>query len=147
MSMTTGAVGLSIGPQLNFRAVVSSDSPAFKLFSRKPVFGFEPYPSDKIDFIGQQLYQLFCRVKAAPSDVTPDGETILHVICEWVGGMERASSAVRESYSRLLTAVAATGEPLDERDNDGNVPLDILIRPTDVHSIDGRLGSFIIDMS
>lgn len=74
MSMTTGAGGLSISPQLNFRAIVSSDSPAFKLVNRIRNYSLELYQSGGIDFIWQKLYQLFCQGKAAPSDVTPDGK-------------------------------------------------------------------------
>jgi hypothetical protein len=82
ISLTKGAGGLSIAPQLSFRAVVPSDSPAFKLvdWHPAPMDGPQPFSSQKmLELTLQQLCQLFYQGRGSPTDVTPDGNTILHV--------------------------------------------------------------------
>jgi hypothetical protein len=80
ISITRGAGGFAISPWLEFRAVVSEDSPAFDLFSYNTLLR-----KTKIDITGgaecilRQLHQLFQEGRASPRDILPDGSTLLHV--------------------------------------------------------------------
>jgi hypothetical protein len=80
ISITRGAGGFAISPWLQFRAVVSEDSPAFALLSwesayRAPEEDIERY----VDVILNQMYQLFQEGKALPTDILTNGRTLLHV--------------------------------------------------------------------
>lgn len=80
ISITRGAGGFAISPQLQFRAVVSNDSPAFALLSYESAFRTPMKDVDKrADLILKQMYQLFQDGKASPTDVLSDGRTLLHV--------------------------------------------------------------------
>ena len=81
ISITRGAGGSSISPNLTFRATVSDTSPAFALFD-----GQELIDARKRGLVGscskwmaRKLYYLFREQKASPSDVNSRGETLLHV--------------------------------------------------------------------
>lgn len=76
ISMSRGAGGSSISPNITFRAIVPDKSPAFSLF--------DPVACDleKINYyswVTQELYHLFTERKASPSDVNSREETLLHV--------------------------------------------------------------------
>jgi hypothetical protein len=80
ISITRGAGGFAISPWLQFRAVVSEDSPAFALLD--PESAFRPLGKDIetcADLILKQMYKLFQEGKASPTDVLTDGRTLLHV--------------------------------------------------------------------
>ena len=78
MSISHGAGGLSISPNLTFRAIVSDDSPAFALLAEHSRMTLEEV-SLSWDSISQEIYKLFREHKASPSDVNSTGETLLHV--------------------------------------------------------------------
>lgn len=81
LSMTKGAGGFSIGPRLNVRTIVPYDSPASdclnQIFSRRwvPNYDFDEFLESAL----QHILGLFNEGKAAPTDLTPDGRTLLHV--------------------------------------------------------------------
>ena len=80
ISITRGAGGFAISPWLQFRAVVSRDSPAFALLSVKSAYETPLKDCERCaDLILKQMYQLFQDGKASPTDVLSDGRTLLHV--------------------------------------------------------------------
>jgi hypothetical protein len=80
MSVTRGAGGFAISPWLQFRAVVSRDSPAFALLDYwSPKIIAENDIIKCAEQILKQLYQLFQEGKASPTDILPHGTTLLHV--------------------------------------------------------------------
>jgi hypothetical protein len=80
ISITRGAGGFAISPWLQFRAVVSKDSPAFALLSHESAFRTPGKDVEKCaDVILNQMYRLFEEGKALPTDVLSNGETLLHV--------------------------------------------------------------------
>lgn len=99
MSLTHGAGGLAISPQLKFRAVVSKDSPAFQLLDRGLAYGYRPDGN----LLGK-LCKLFQDGEASPTDVLPDGTTLLHVsepLLSW-SLVKICSLMEGSSYKRLL---------------------------------------------
>jgi hypothetical protein len=91
ISINTGASGFSINPQLSFRAVVPSNSPAFALFSLE-YYGKSPsYRSvgdqclefatddELLESIMPKLLRLFAERRASPTDVNEFGQSLLHV--------------------------------------------------------------------
>ena len=87
VSITSGAGGFSISPCLNFRALVSNRSPAFKLLDSKTLYThFVRTPpsrtSEVCDYFEstlQQIYELFQDKVASPTDINECGETLIHV--------------------------------------------------------------------
>lgn len=76
MTITWGAGGLSISPDLNFRAVVSSESPAFSLIRQVIQFDFS---NEVIEQTLREIFKLFIKREASPTDVDEYGNTLLHV--------------------------------------------------------------------
>lgn len=84
VTFTTGEGGYSISPQLNFRALVPDDSPAFKLLAKENLINIMngSLPESLIEYFEntlQLLYQLFENKKASPTDINASGETLLSV--------------------------------------------------------------------
>lgn len=84
VTFTTGEGGYSISPQLNFRALVPNESPAFKLLAKENlsnlINGSRPESlSEYFENTLQSLYQLFENKKASPMDINASGETLLSV--------------------------------------------------------------------
>ena len=88
ISITTGAGGCSINSGLKFHAVVPSDSPAF-LILRNETFRerfhttLPPQSKEMCDYLKsalEQLYELFKRGRASPTDTDEYGWTLLHVV-------------------------------------------------------------------
>ena len=84
VTFTTGEGGYSISPQLNFRALVPNESPAFKLLAKENLSSFinGPLPESLGEYFEntlQSLYQLFENKKASPTDINASGETLLSV--------------------------------------------------------------------
>jgi hypothetical protein len=80
ISITRGAGRFAISPSLQFRAVVSRDSPAFALLSHESAYRTSGKDVEKCaDLILKQMYQLFQEGKALPTDILSDGRTLLHV--------------------------------------------------------------------
>jgi hypothetical protein len=80
MSVTRGTGGFSISPHLQFHAVVSDNSPAFRLFSS--CLAEEILTTDISNYAEmtlKELHHLFREGKASPTDVLANGETLLHV--------------------------------------------------------------------
>ena len=84
LSLTRGAGGIALSPNLQLRCLVPTDSQAFALVR-------EPFPQ-RMTFddmkIGasqrvQILRQMFQDGKASPYDVDIDGNTLLHVSDSW----------------------------------------------------------------
>jgi hypothetical protein len=78
LSITCGAGGSSISPNLTFRATVSCTSPAFALFDNGTIKSMK-HSGSYCKWATQELYRLFREQKASPSDVNSCGETLLHV--------------------------------------------------------------------
>lgn len=79
ISISRGAGGSSISPNLTFRATVSDASPAFSLLSFDEMIKVSTQNIDYLKWATQKLYCLFREQKASPSDVNTRGETLLHV--------------------------------------------------------------------
>ncbi|QSZ31011.1 hypothetical protein DSL72_000572 [Monilinia vaccinii-corymbosi] len=88
ISLTQGAGGFSISPQLKFISVVPNDSPSFKLFDFRS--DRNSYPDGilsveaimHVKLIG--LFELYHDGKASAKDVTPEGETIIEAAMSWI---------------------------------------------------------------
>ena len=84
LSLTRGAGGTALSPNVQLKCLVPYDSPAFALIK-------EPYPDDMtfddIKIVASQrvqiLRQMFQDGKASPYDVTIDGDTLIHVSDPW----------------------------------------------------------------
>lgn len=85
ISITRGAGGLSISPNLRCARLVSRDSPAFKLVDDLSQKFYVLTPEDMgglealVDISIHGLALLFRDGKASPYDVDPEGGTLLHV--------------------------------------------------------------------
>ena len=85
ISITRGAGGLSISPNLRCARLVSRDSPAFKLVDHLDRECYELLPKDmgkleaSLDISIHRLALLFRDGKASPYDVDLEGRTLLHV--------------------------------------------------------------------
>ena len=81
-SITSGAGGFAISPQLTIVRVVRWDSPAFlqvqQLFANLLV-GSEREMVQAPKYMIKKLHRLFCTGVASPFDVDQDGRTLLHV--------------------------------------------------------------------
>jgi hypothetical protein len=74
-AMTKGAGGLAISPNLQFRAIVPSNSPAFKLLLRSG----SGRDGSAIRSSHKALFELFYAGLASPTDTLGNGTTLLHV--------------------------------------------------------------------
>ena len=79
ISISRGAGGSSISPNITFRATVSDMSPAFSLFNEFSRKLAQIRNINYFTWVTQELYRLFTERKASLSDVNSRGETLLHV--------------------------------------------------------------------
>jgi len=85
VSLTRGAGGSSLAPNLTLKTLLRKDSPAFELFKeehpchfavRRGLSGaFVAHMEDSLE----NLKALFREGKASPNDINSDGKTVLHV--------------------------------------------------------------------
>ncbi|KAL2062675.1 hypothetical protein VTL71DRAFT_5747 [Oculimacula yallundae] len=81
LSVARGAGGFAISPHFMIRAVVPEESPAFRLLSWEYSDTFRANTTnylDVADWLLQELGTLFRAGKASPTDILPDGKTLLH---------------------------------------------------------------------
>lgn len=82
VTMKRGVGGLAISPHLMLRAVVPNTSPAFQLLNVKRGINRNELvasPHDQVKRVLSQLNRLFASGKASPTNITPDGKTLLAV--------------------------------------------------------------------
>lgn len=80
LQATRGAGGFSISPTLTVRGVVRPDSPAFSVLERMKTFAgsLEQGEQDAMSVI-RDLRIVFDRGEASPTEVLPNGDTLMHV--------------------------------------------------------------------
>lgn len=79
LSITTGAGGFAISPNLAFRAIVR-DSPPFALIEKATEsLRYEAGGLEVLKDLRVKLLRLFQEGKASPTDTGPYGDTIFHV--------------------------------------------------------------------
>ncbi|KAL1970379.1 hypothetical protein VTN77DRAFT_5539 [Rasamsonia byssochlamydoides] len=134
LSLTRGAGGCSISPRLNFRSIVPFDSPAFSCIKKihSMLCDHDRHQQDILDSLKsapQRLLELFSDGKAAPSDLNPYGETLLHVACELIPlyRAELLSSHFLEVIASLCNLLITVGVAPNAENNLGFTALDTWI--------------------
>ncbi|KAM0796422.1 hypothetical protein BDR22DRAFT_893275 [Usnea florida] len=137
VSIATGAGGYSINPSLKFHAVVTDDSPGFRLLQTenfKERCRTTPAPqskavSDYFESALQQLYELFKDGRASPTDVNVYGMNLLHKFCKMADFLsDYLDAEALQSCYTLLKGLIAAGVPLNEPDIWGQSVFDCLAR-------------------
>ncbi|KAL2837119.1 hypothetical protein BJY01DRAFT_251635 [Aspergillus pseudoustus] len=84
LTVTNGSGGCSISPNLQFRAIVPDNSPAFSLLEETNL-RLEKSESNGtlIKETRAALFELFYTSKASLSDTRGNGDTILHAVASW----------------------------------------------------------------
>ncbi|KAF7511002.1 hypothetical protein GJ744_005548 [Endocarpon pusillum] len=131
VSMKTGASGFSITPHLSFKAIVSSRSPAFSLFSqenyekslhRRSATTSE-LTSEFLDSIMPRLLRLFAERQASPTDVNEFGQSLLHAALYRMYRLYEIDVRTLHSVRQLLLSLLASGVPTDTCDMAGESTL------------------------
>ena len=78
-SLTRGAGGLSIAPSLSFQVPVSRNDPGFRTLGLYVLLGKSLPPASFVDNTIEELKYLFGTRRLTPSDITPDGGSLLDV--------------------------------------------------------------------
>ncbi|PIG86531.1 hypothetical protein AARAC_002067 [Aspergillus arachidicola] len=78
-----------------------------------------------VNTVTAQLYQLYDEGKAQPSDIDPEGRSILHILCIFKQNFDRFPDA-NAHYSQLISHFAY-GDHLAEPDQQGKTPMDYLV--------------------
>lgn len=160
MSITAGAGGFSISPCLNFRTVVTRDSPAFSLLDRERAYkrfhSKAPVRTNDVceyfESALRELYELFRSKAASPNDVDEDGRTLLIKICEWVqyAKVYLRTAEAFHSFRILLMGLVAAGVPLNETRNDGSALDKLAVMTVGTYEVTERaqdLAELFLDMS
>lgn len=87
LAISRGAGGMSISPNLSYHAIVSRESPGFRLISdtvellvpRNIWNGSPPASPVVVEQTLRRLYDLFTSGHASPHDTLENGDTLLHV--------------------------------------------------------------------
>ncbi|KAL3458404.1 hypothetical protein BJX64DRAFT_266727 [Aspergillus heterothallicus] len=126
LSVTKGAGGLSISPTLQFRAVVPDNSPAFKLLSNASPKFWLPQDMRLIRKTHHDLFQLFEKGLASPSDTLQNGDTLLHVLAEWHYWSEAWNDDQWADWQAFLDDLLAAGIVTSSLDTFRRTPADIV---------------------
>jgi hypothetical protein len=87
LAISRGAGGMSISPNLSYHAIVSRESPGFRLISDtiellipgRVLHGWPESSSVVVEQTLQRFYDLFISGHASPHDTLENGDTLLHV--------------------------------------------------------------------
>ncbi|PYI01492.1 hypothetical protein BO78DRAFT_401250 [Aspergillus sclerotiicarbonarius CBS 121057] len=145
LNIAYGAGGLSINPQLNFRAVVPDDAPVFKALSDAVKKMHKSPDTAIIDDTTKVILQLFRAGKASPTDSLSDGQTILHVLLRWIHPENpQWDVSLWQRYREMLITLIEAGVSLGSLNDRSESPLDVVLssicffgrlEPTNVMSI------------
>ncbi|KAH7371860.1 hypothetical protein BKA64DRAFT_729050 [Cadophora sp. MPI-SDFR-AT-0126] len=134
-SATRGPGGLAISPHLALRAIVPRDSPAFSLIRKKYLdISESSTPMAEANWILRQLKMLFDQGKASPTDITENGDTLLHTAVTYVSHWPLKSSStlsdkIQATYC-LIDGIRQFGADPLQRDRDGGTLIDIALQMT-----------------
>ncbi|KAB8203410.1 FAD binding domain-containing protein [Aspergillus parasiticus] len=120
--------GFRVAPHLTFRVTVPFDSPAFVLVNKLGCGGPNSTSESAVNLVNTviaQLYQLYDEGKARPSDIDPEGRSILHKLCLFNRNFDRFPDASAH-YSQLISYFTY-GNHLGEPDQGGRTPMDYLV--------------------
>ncbi|KAE8315369.1 FAD binding domain-containing protein [Aspergillus transmontanensis] len=120
--------GFRVAPHLTFRATVPFDSPAFVLVNKLAYSDPNSTSESAVNLVNTviaQLYQLYDEGKAQPSDIDPEGSSILHALCMCKPNFDRFPDASAH-YSQLISYFTY-GDHLAEPDQQGKTPMDYLV--------------------
>ncbi|KAJ1707815.1 hypothetical protein NYO67_10013 [Aspergillus flavus] len=120
--------GFRVAPHLAFRATVPFDSPAFVLVDKLAYSDPNSTSESAISLVNTvtaQLYQLYDEGKAQPSDIDPEGRSILHTLYMFNQKFERFPDASAH-FSQLISHFTY-GDHLAEPDQGGKMPMDYLV--------------------
>ncbi|KAE8329615.1 FAD binding domain-containing protein [Aspergillus sergii] len=120
--------GFRVAPHLTFRATVPFDSPAFVLVDKLACDDPNLTSQSAVNLVNTviaQLYQLYDDGEAQPSDIDPEGRSILHTLCIFNRNFDRFPDASAH-YSQLLSYFTY-GDHLGEPDQRGRTPMDYLV--------------------
>ncbi|KAL8827478.1 MAG: hypothetical protein Q9170_007002, partial [Blastenia crenularia] len=116
VSMTYGAGGLSLSPNLTLKGVRREDSPAFRLFDDEEWHGCVTGANRvaKINQVSLQLRQIFDRGAASPFDLDPEGNSLVWA-AYWVMFFYSPLqySDLIETELGLLEFLSSVGVPFD----------------------------------
>ncbi|KAL4923232.1 uncharacterized protein BDV17DRAFT_277743 [Aspergillus undulatus] len=127
-TLTRGAGGFTICPTIQLRAVVSDDSPQFKLlsdmiinFRRAEIVDQHKVLQETMD----SVLMMFHTKEASPTDQLGDGSTLLHKLAETFGILDAltldiASMTMLRKFIRVLIKA---GVPINEPTSNGHMPL------------------------
>ncbi|KAE8373037.1 hypothetical protein BDV26DRAFT_297293 [Aspergillus bertholletiae] len=119
--------GLRLSPHLTFRATVPFDSPAFALVGKLSNINPNSTPEDVVSLVNTviaQLHQLYDG-KAHWCDVNPDGDSIMHKLCNLRPKFEMFPDA-KPYYSQLISYFT-NSHLLAEPNKHGFTPMDSFI--------------------
>ncbi|KLU81845.1 hypothetical protein MAPG_00926 [Magnaporthiopsis poae ATCC 64411] len=119
---------LHIDPKLSFRSVVQSNSLVFRLIDGYFDGYFWSIPAggwlDHAHRLESELSELFRNGEASPTDVDPDGNTLIHRLCSEFD--PRYNSTKQEGLQIMASILLKMGVPASETNNRGHTPSAIL---------------------
>ncbi|KAL3473175.1 hypothetical protein BJX99DRAFT_261605 [Aspergillus californicus] len=132
MAMTRGGGALTIGQMIRTHAVVSRDSPAFKLildYEPRPFYTAGKRDVAALEYMKTSLLRMFGEGKAAATDRLEDGSTLLHELffSSLLVGSASVNSERVGSYKALVRFLIDAGVPFNEQNIHGETALDTLI--------------------
>ncbi|KAL3470051.1 hypothetical protein BJX99DRAFT_240167 [Aspergillus californicus] len=132
LTMTKGAGGFSISPNLQFRAVVPEDSPAFSLLQsvfRSYIFDISPMiGKSEIRRTHQELFELFHTGLASPTDTLENGDTILHAVTTWQRCNYLWDDEAWADWQAFIGEIIATGVSPGALNDLNMTPADIIFQ-------------------
>ncbi|KAL3455574.1 hypothetical protein BJX64DRAFT_294919 [Aspergillus heterothallicus] len=134
LTMTKGAGGFSISPNLQFRAVVPDDSPAFKLLTKHSRFHtWDPLliKRSEIRSTHRKLFDLFHAGLASPTDTLENGTTILHAVAKWQKWNWSWDDDAWADWHAFIDDLLATEISPSALNHEGMTPIDVVIHSND----------------
>ncbi|KAL3455653.1 hypothetical protein BJX64DRAFT_271949 [Aspergillus heterothallicus] len=126
LTITNGPSGCSISPSLHFRAIVSEDSPSFKLLRSTQLRLNQPqFNPSIIRDTHAGLFELFAEGRASPFDTLGNGITILHAVSSWAQTYAHWEPRQWADWRRFMQDLLEAGLSPDSLTNSGHTPSDL----------------------
>ncbi|KAL4908565.1 hypothetical protein BDW74DRAFT_188501 [Aspergillus multicolor] len=131
LTIQKGAEGFSISPNLQFRPIVPSDSPVFRLLWETEKNLKSRMAGTEIERTQKKLLRLFMEGEGAHLGTLPDGNTILHVITGWQVYSHLWDDNSWLIWRALINAMLQAGQSPNQVNDDGKTPADLMVRHYD----------------
>ncbi|KAL4996587.1 hypothetical protein BDV10DRAFT_108566 [Aspergillus recurvatus] len=131
LTIQKGAEGFSISPNLQFRPIVPSNSPVFRLLWETEKCLKSRIAGAEIERTQQKLLRLFMEGEGAHLGTLPDGNTILHVITRWQVYSHLWDDNSWLIWRALINAMLQAGQSPNQVNDNGETPADLMVRHFD----------------